>query len=470
MEDVYEKNKIYKPYEHKATDIPYHVTTEGKYIFKAFGTILTDNPVVQEQANKLTIVRTPINVDLPKTFSGINVWKNYLSAIRYQGQCGNCWAQAICGMLSDRFSIQTLGKIVVALSSTHFTICEYERDIEWEKLLTEQQQGEARRKGHQESACNGNTIYNAAIFAYRYGLIAESCINYNIYDTFCKTKEKEKSTRIHCQPLTDYTTTDQLISCEDLVGVDYDTCLDSKMAARRYRALATYNVVVPQDTYEEKERHIMTDIYKWGPVAAGYDVYDDFLHGYDGKTIYTHPKKEQSKVGGHAVKIVGWGEEMQDGRLIKYWEIANSWGPEWGMNGYFRMERGLKEVKLEDNVVSLVPDIPYMCLKCVAVEHGWLQTSRDDEKRKAFGVEDLTGYRHVTIGKIKNGILTGDLKPIITENEVPDYEHFVAGLINEKKYTGIAPKKIDKQTMINIFFIVIIIILIILYFKKKPSI
>ncbi|MFS7991225.1 putative cathepsin H [Helianthus anomalus] len=38
----------------------------------------------------------------------------------------------------------------------------------------------------------------------------------------------------------------------------------------------------------------------------------------------------------HAVVAVGYGVENG----IPYWLLKNSWGPEWGLNGYFKMERG----------------------------------------------------------------------------------------------------------------------------------
>jgi len=39
----------------------------------------------------------------------------------------------------------------------------------------------------------------------------------------------------------------------------------------------------------------------------------------------------------HAVVAVGYGNE--DG--MDYWLIKNSWGADWGDNGFFRMQRGV---------------------------------------------------------------------------------------------------------------------------------
>lgn len=64
-----------------------------------------------------------------------------------------------------------------------------------------------------------------------------------------------------------------------------------------------------------------------GPISVSMKVYADFRTYKSG--IYT-PKSTQM-LGGHAVKIVGYGVEAGQ----KYWIVANSWGEGFGMKGYF---------------------------------------------------------------------------------------------------------------------------------------
>lgn len=52
-------------------------------------------------------------------------------------------------------------------------------------------------------------------------------------------------------------------------------------------------------------------------------------------------------MGGHAVKLIGWGEQMQDGESQKYWLVVNSWNSWWGENGTFKIERGKNQSGLE---------------------------------------------------------------------------------------------------------------------------
>lgn len=56
-------------------------------------------------------------------------------------------------------------------------------------------------------------------------------------------------------------------------------------------------------------------------------------------------------LGGHAVKIIGWGEENN----VPYWLVANSWNSDWGENGYFRIKRGNNECMFESFILGGKP-------------------------------------------------------------------------------------------------------------------
>merc|ERR1711874_171754 len=77
---------------------------------------------------------------------------------------------------------------------------------------------------------------------------------------------------------------------------------------------------------------IQQAIMAGGPMEVAFTVYADFENYTSG--IYHHVTG--GSVGGHAVKVVGWGVENG----VKYWKIANSWNPYWGENGYFRIRFG----------------------------------------------------------------------------------------------------------------------------------
>jgi len=77
---------------------------------------------------------------------------------------------------------------------------------------------------------------------------------------------------------------------------------------------------------------IQMEVMKGGPVETAFTVYQDFFSYTSG--IYTH--QYGGVAGGHAVKIVGWGNQSG----TNYWIVANSWGATWGMSGFFWIEFG----------------------------------------------------------------------------------------------------------------------------------
>ena len=68
------------------------------------------------------------------------------------------------------------------------------------------------------------------------------------------------------------------------------------------------------------------------PVIFGFTVYESFENGNVRHTgIMTMPKAGERAVGGHAVLAVGYNRQKQ------LFLVRNSWGAEWGQNGYFWM-------------------------------------------------------------------------------------------------------------------------------------
>ncbi|MBR1834956.1 MAG: DUF333 domain-containing protein [Bacteroidales bacterium] len=53
----------------------------------------------------------------------------------------------------------------------------------------------------------------------------------------------------------------------------------------------------------------------------------------------------------HAVAIVGWGKDEDDG---EYWIIRNSWGSTWGENGYMRIK--MKSARIACSATVLIPE------------------------------------------------------------------------------------------------------------------
>jgi len=86
-----------------------------------------------------------------------------------------------------------------------------------------------------------------------------------------------------------------------------------------------------------------------GPIATAFTVYEDFENYVSG--IYHHVSGAMA--GGHAVRFVGWGEESG----TKYWKVANSWNPNWGEEGYFRIIRGTNEGFIESQGIASANDV-----------------------------------------------------------------------------------------------------------------
>ena len=77
-------------------------------------------------------------------------------------------------------------------------------------------------------------------------------------------------------------------------------------------------------------------IVKDGPVLGAVLVCDSFVDAKNGIIPMpgTTDDPEDSIRGGHAIAVIGYDDNMRANGLTGYFEIRNSWGPEWGDGGY----------------------------------------------------------------------------------------------------------------------------------------
>lgn len=92
------------------------------------------------------------------------------------------------------------------------------------------------------------------------------------------------------------------------------------------------------------EKNIQNDIMTYGSVTAAFTVYEDFPSYKTG--VYQHHSGKA--LGGHAVKMLGWG--IENG--TPYWLVANSWNEDWGNKGFFKILRGSNHCGIESQITA----------------------------------------------------------------------------------------------------------------------
>jgi cathepsin C len=86
-----------------------------------------------------------------------------------------------------------------------------------------------------------------------------------------------------------------------------------------------------------------------GPMVMSFEPKEDFMY-YKGGVYKSGPNQihQEWEQVDHAVLLIGYGNENGN----KYWQLQNSWGTDWGEDGYFRMARGIDESGCESIAVA----------------------------------------------------------------------------------------------------------------------
>jgi len=247
----------------------------------------------------------------PAAFDLRTVWTNCssVSEIRDQAACGSCWAFGAVESMSDRICIASAGSKQTHVSAQDMNSC-------------------CDSCG---DGCGGG--YPSAAWSYWQNTGVVTGANYNVKPTLCYP---------YTIPTCDHHLPNPKIQpCGDEVPTPPCTmqCVDGET----WGSTKSYG----GSPYSLSVSSAYTDIMAHGSIEASFDVYQDFLTYTSG--VYVHTTGQL--LGGHAVKILGWGTLSG----VDYWIVANSWNPDWGNNGYFLIKRGVNECGIESGLVAAVP-------------------------------------------------------------------------------------------------------------------
>ena len=119
---------------------------------------------------------------------------------------------------------------------------------------------------------------------------------------------------------------------------------------------------------------IKKEIKLRGPVASYLVPTNDFLVYSEG--IYHRTQAAFKFQGTHLVKIVGWGTRAEAG--AEYWIIQNSFGEDWGQEGYAQVAMGQGETGLETAFAIYVQ--PYTAAEQAEIQRQTAQAQAQAEE------------------------------------------------------------------------------------------
>jgi len=216
---------------------------------------------------------------------------DWLEPVMDQSDCGSCYAASSMRMLSTRHKIKQNNASVLPWSINMPLFC-----------------------GEYNQGCKGGYPFLMSKWSSEVGLVPATCMRYNTAGT-CK------------------------LECD----------LD-KLEGKRYRS-DNYRYVGSFYGNASTEA-IMEELYENGPMVVSFEPAEDFMYYSDGvyksEGLHNQTAKPEWEKVDHAVLLVGYGED--DG--TPYWRIQNSWGPDWGEDGFFRMVRGRDESGIESIAVA----------------------------------------------------------------------------------------------------------------------
>jgi cathepsin C len=261
---------------------------------KALGNRIQHWEEVHERPEGFSQAQVEADVsDAPESFDWTNVkGRSFVEPVINQGGCGSCYSVATSDMISARSAI-------LAQKSGDSTYRASPQSI-------------LSQCGFYAQGCDGGFPYLAAKYSQDIGSSGWDQVKYVESDNMGKCpSESELVSRS-----TDY----------KYVGGYYGAATEANM------------------------KH---ELYKSGPMTVGIEVAPSMQMYQSGvyDTDVRLPDEDHYERVNHAVLITGYGE--MNGK--KYWNVKNSWGSDWGDNGYLKVARGKNTMNIEHMAVAAYP-------------------------------------------------------------------------------------------------------------------
>lgn len=260
-----------------------HLTTEERR--KRLGVIapLYEDPSQFVEIKEIS--QLPDTLDWRSKYGG-----NYMTIVKSQGSCGSCWAFSAVGVIEAMYNVEN-GYYSTQPSVIDFHVGKgggFTSQLQIQALsvpdISEQDLVSCSSAG----ACDGGSTSRSFEYVRDNGIVSEDCFPYEASDVSC-------------------------IRCPNW---------NMKLARIKGWGYVTQNT--------EDVTRINTALLD-GPLSFFMDVYDDFYHYQSG--VY-QKTADAEYVGGHAVVLVGYDDSLD------CWICKNSWGVNWGEEGYFKIKRG----------------------------------------------------------------------------------------------------------------------------------
>ena len=289
------------------------IATDVESLKSMFNLVIGPVPEEFDEAPLLSVSSD----ELPDNFDAREHWPlcEAIKEIRDQSACGSCWAFGAASAMSDRLCIASGQKDQRRVSTQDILEC-------------------CRICGF---GCNGGFLY----FTWLHWKVS-GAVTGGVFedDRWCKPYAFPPCNHHSDGPY------------EDCGKHHYDSpkC-QSKCENEKYQTEYKDDKIFASKAYSVsgKEDDLRKEIYQNGSVEGAFMVYEDFILYKGG----VYQQTTGNFLGGHAIKIIGWG--IQDG--VKYWLCVNSWNESWGEKGTFRILRGSNHCGIEGSIVAGLPKL-----------------------------------------------------------------------------------------------------------------